>query len=279
MSVSSIDNFRSVLSDNFRRIWRCLAPMAFASVSKLEREDDYLERLRKAALSSRTRSRTLAKKLVGRFGHCSFEIDGAKTHKRIWVDFLGSPKPCEIGDILLVSKFVDSVGVLSRHISLLQAKVDKKQKRQTWHIEPTQLRLYRNWPLIKSCYTRSGSRKYPLLQNFKVNHRDRLFSPYLLVMREWAPPWVTSIDLIWSACRKSNTIHGPLELSFFSLLVQLLFQTAGEQDVSAHKSTNNNLTTLVDKILQHVNLNDPIEGEGRPFIVVTLTVRGKFERN
>lgn len=279
MSASNVDNFRSILSDNFGKILNCLAPMAFASVTRSEREDDYLESLRKAALSSRAKSRTQAKNLVGRSGYCSFEIDGAKTHKKIWVDFLGASRPCEIGDIMIVSKFVDSLGVLSRHTSLLQAKVDEKQKRQTWHIDRTQLRLYKSWPLIKCCYTRSGSRKYPLLQNFKVNHSDRLFSPYLLVMREWAPSFVTSVDLISSACRKSNTIHGPLELSFLSLLVQLLFQTAGEQDISTHNSTNSNLTTLVDKILQHVNLNDPIEGEGRPFIVLKLTVKGEFERN
>lgn len=279
MSISNIDDFRSILSDNFGRILECLAPMAFAGITRLEREDDYLERLAKAALSSRAKSRALAKNLVGRFGHCSFEIDGAKTHKRIWVDFLGAPRSWEIGDIMIVSKFVNSLGVLSRHTSVLQAKVGGKQKRQTWHIDPKQLRLYKNWPLIKCCYTRSGRRKYPLLQNLKVHHSDRLFSPYLLVIREWAPSWVTSIDLISSACRKSNTIHGPLELPFLSLLVQLLFQTAGEQDISTHKSTNSNLTALVDKILQHVNLNDPIEGEGRPFIVLKLTVRGKFERN
>lgn len=279
MSPNTLDDFRSVLSDNFGSILKCLAPMAFATVSRSGREDDYLERLRKAALSSRAQSRVLAKNLVGRFGYCSFEIDGAKTHKRIWVDFLGSSRPCEIGDIMIVSKFVNSLGIFSRHTSLLQAKVDGKQKRQTWHIESTQLSLYKNWPLIKCCYTRSGSRKYPLLQNFKVNHSDRLFSPYLLVMRGWAPSWVTSIDLISSACRKSNTIHGPLELPLLSLLVQLLFQTAGEQDILNNKPTNSNLTTLVDKILQHVNLNDPIEGEGRPFIVLKLTVRGEFKRN
>lgn len=112
MSISNIDDFRSILSDNFGRILKCLAPMAFAGITRLEREDDYLERLAKAALSSRA----LAKNLVGRFGRCSFEIDGAKTHKRIWVDFLGTSRPCEIGDIMIVSKFVDSLGVLSRKI-------------------------------------------------------------------------------------------------------------------------------------------------------------------
>lgn len=138
--------------------------------------------------------------------------------------------------------------------------------------------LYKNWPFIKCCYTRFGNRKYPLLQNFNVHHNDRFFSPYLLVMREWTLSWVTSIDLICSACSKSHQIQGPLELQFMSLLIQLLFQTAGEQDISSYKSKNSNLTRLVDKILHHVKLNDPIEGEGRPFVVIKLTVKGEFKQ-
>jgi len=160
----SIDGFRSVLSDNFCKILECLVPMAFAGVSRFKREDDYLESLAKAAWSSRAKSRALSSNLVGRLGHCSFEIDGAKTHKGIWVDFSGAPTPCEIGDIMIVSKFVDPQGVFSRNTSLLQVKVDEKKKRGTWHIDPTQLMLYKNWPFIKCCYTRFGNRKYPLLQ-------------------------------------------------------------------------------------------------------------------
>jgi len=253
--------------------------MAVAGVSRSGREEDYLENLRKAVMSSKSKAGALTKNLVGRVGCCSFKIDGVKTHKRIWVDFSGATRPCEIGDVMIVSKFVDSLGVFSRHVSLLQVKVDEKHKRQTWHIESTQLRLYKNWPFVNCCYTRSGGQKYTLLQNFKINYRDRLLSPYLLVMREWAFSFVTGTDLISSACRKAKTIHGPLELPFLSLLVQLLFQTAGEQDISANRSVNNTLTTLVDKILQHVKLNDPIEGEGKPFVVIKLTVKGEFERS
>jgi len=185
MAISNIDDFRSVLSDNFKKIIRCLLPLALESISGAEREDAYLKRLSKAALSSRSKSRTLARNLVGRSGRCSFEIEGETTHKKIYVDFSGAPKPCEIGDIMLVSKFVDYTGVLSRNISLLQAKVEEKKSPLTWHITPpTQLMLYKNWPLIKCCYTGTRHRN-PLLKNFKLHPNNRWFSPYLLVMRKY----------------------------------------------------------------------------------------------
>jgi len=276
--MSYVDDFRSVLSDNFGKVLDCLLPMAVASISKSGREEDYLENLRKAVAFSRNNAKSLTKNLAGRAGCCSVEIDGAKTHKRVWVDFQGTATPCEIGDVMIISKFMDSHRVASRHVAFLQAKVDKKSKSQTWHIDPAQLKLYKYWPHIRSCYTRSGGQRHPLLQNFQINHSDRWFSSYLFVIRGCALSCATSTDLVASACRKANTIHGPLELPFLSLLVQLLFQTAGEQDTSAYVQANSTLATLVDRILEHVELNDPIEGEGRPFIVIRLTVKGEFRR-
>lgn len=278
MSIGNVDDFRSILSENFEKVLDCLFPMATVGIPRSGREEDYLENLRTAATRSKDKAKSLAKNLRGSIGCCSFEIDGVKTHKGVWVDYQGATTPCEIGDVMVVSKFVDSHGVLSRNVSFLQAKVDEKTKSQTWDIDPTQLQLYKNWPLIRSCYTRSGHKQYPLLPDFQISHTDRWFSSYLLVIRGCVFSSVTSTDLIASACRKTNTIHGPLELPFLSLLVQLLFQTAGEQDTSTHVQVNATLATLVDKILKHVRRNDPIVGKGRPFIVIRLTVRGEFER-
>jgi hypothetical protein len=114
----------------------------------------------------------------------------------------------------------------------------------------------------------------------KISHKNRLFSPYLLVGRDWQPPifcgpssWITGPDLISVASHAGKNMNGPLELPFLFHLIQLVFQTSGERDISSYKTRNQNLKQLVDTLLHHVNLNDPPEGEGRPFLAVALTVK------
>jgi hypothetical protein len=66
---------------------------------------------------------------------------------------------------------------------------------------------------------------------------------------------------------------GPLELPFLSFLIQMFFQTAGERDIINDLTENATVRQAIDSILDYVNLNDPPEGEGRPFIVMSFTFK------
>lgn len=276
-----IDDVRKALSTDFDRVAYCLLPMACAHNMPWSEEEDFLNNLNAAMKTSAGLAGNLL--LSTAQSKYALRVEGAKVHKRIWVDFLLRRKPqsCEIGDILIVSKYIDPNGVLSRSVCFLQVKASDKRKRlDTWKIDKRQLGFYVRWPTIQSCYTGLVLTKNVLLQNLKVNHKNRLFSPYLLVGRNWQPgllcgpsSWITGPDLIAAASHASGIMHGPLELPFLSHLIQLLFQTTGERDILNYKTRNANLKQLVDRLLRYVNLNDPPEGEGRPFLVVTLTVK------
>ncbi|MBK5133321.1 hypothetical protein JJE00_02710, partial [Candidatus Bathyarchaeota archaeon] len=54
----------------------------------------------------------------------------------------------------------------------------------------------------------------------------------------------------------------PLEIAFLHHLIQMLFHVNGEIYISNNKSLNPDLKTLVDGILQYVNIYDPPEGDG-----------------
>jgi hypothetical protein len=279
-NVRSVSDFRNALSMNFDGIVCCLCPMAFAHTLRWNREEDYLNNLKSAINMSSSCSRTLH--ISSSHGNYLFRVDGAKMHKRIWVDFQSHRKleTCEIGDVMIISKYIDSFGILSRHVCFLQVKAqDKRTKRPSWKIDRKQLELYKDWPPVQSCYTGRGSRRKLLAQNLRIRHKDRLFSSYLLIERN-APSvlcklysWVTGTDLIAAASKNSSKIKGPLELPFLGFLIQLLFQTVGERDTYKNKPKNSDVKKLVDKILHYVQLNDPPEGEGKPFLIVTLTIQ------
>jgi len=276
-----IDDVRNALSANINRVAYCLLPMAYAHTLPWGKEEDYLNNLYSAINTSASLASSLP--LSTAQSNYLLRIEGAKVHKTIWVDFLvrGKRQSCDIGDILVISKYVDPQGILSRNICFLQVKVSNKNKRfDTWKIDRKQLQFYLRWPTVQSCYTGRALTQHLLLQNLRVSHKNRLFSPYLLLGRNWQPgllcgpsPWITGTDLVAAASHASGKMQGPLELPFLTHLIQLLFQTTGERDFLRYKSKNANLTQLGDTLLQYVNLNDPPEGEGKPFLVMTLTIK------
>lgn len=276
-----INDVREALSTDFDKVVYCLLPLAFAHNVPWSKEEDFLNNLNTAVKTSANLASGLFPSTPQ--GKYSLRIEGAKVHKRIWVDFLlrGRHQSCEIGDLMLISKYVARAGTVSRSICFLQVKAPDMAKRfDFWKIDRKQLSFYLRWPTINNCHVGLGSTKNVLLQNLKVEHRNRLFSPYLLVGRNWQPSpfsgpssWITGPDLVAGATYKKQKMHGPLELPFLFHLIQLLFQTTGEKDILNYRTKNANLKRLVDTLLQYVNLNDPPEGEGRPFLVVTLTVK------
>jgi len=254
--------------------------MAFAHIMPWSEEEDFLDNLNAATKTSAGLASNLL--LTTTRSKYSLMFDGAKVHKRIWVDFVLKQElqTCEIGDVLIVSKYVDPHGTLSRNVCFLQVKAsDKKKKYCNWKIDRKQLDFYMKWPTIQSCYTGLAFRNV-LLQNLTLRHKNRLFSPYLLVGRNWQggpfrglSSWITGPDLVAAATQASGKMEGPLELTFLSYLIQLIFQTTGEKDIYNYKSKNKNLTQLVNALLQYVKLHDPPKGEERPFLVVTMTVK------
>jgi hypothetical protein len=259
--------------------------MAYANQMPWTKEEEFLNNFNAAVKTSAALAGGLL--LSSAQSKYSLRVIGEKVHKRIWVDFLLRHKlrSCEIGDILIVSKYIESNRTISRSVCFLQVKASDKIKRlDTWKIDRKQLNLYVRWPSIQICYTGRGLAKNVLSRNLKVDHKNRLFSPYLLVGRNWQPSlfcgpssWITGPDLIAAASQANGKMHGPLELPFLFYLIQMLFQTTGERDVLNNKVKNANLKCLVDSLLQYVNLNDPPEGEGRPFLVITLTVKRVVE--
>jgi hypothetical protein len=218
-------------------------------------------------------------------GGCSLKFEHAKMHKRIWVDYeeLGQIKPCEIGDILVITKYLEPSGIVSRNVSLIQAKAQQKgAKSPQWHIDPVQSHLYANWPEIKECYVGRGVNRTQLFNNLSLQPRNRLFSPYLFVGIDTPFPmaccggaysWITGSDLVRLATRNSSQTYGPLELPFLSFLIEMFFQTTGERDIVHNRANNANVRKAIDAILDYVKLHDPPEGEGRPFIVMSFTFK------
>lgn len=248
----------------------------------MERRKDFLNNFYSAAQkSAQLASKLLFSKKQLKY---SVRIESKKLHDTVWVDFRGT-KPCEIGDILIVSKYIEPASILSRRVCFIQIKAaNKRGPPNKWTIDKNQLHFYLRWPTIQSCYVGPKFNNNIMLQNKRIIYRNRLFSPYLLLRRNWhpcipcnPPPWITGTDLVAAASRRGKTIRGPLELSFLSHLIRLLFQTTGERDILNNKPRNANLKQLIDNLLQYVKLNDPPEGEGRPFVVVNLTVKRVIE--
>ena len=106
-------------------------------------------------------------------------------------------------------------------------------------------------------------------QVWRYRTKNALGSPYLLLSRKrheflsWGPyPWITRSDLVAVASQADGKMSGPLEIAFLHHLIQMLFHVNGEIDISNNKSLNPDLKTLVDGILQYVNIYDPPEGDG-----------------
>lgn len=279
--TTNINDVRKALSSDFDNLAGCLLPMGYAHTVPWSNEEDYLNNLYFATQWSKQLSSKLV--LSTPKSNYSLRIDCEKVHKRILVEFPFKRKlqSCEIGDILIVSKYVDPHGILSRNVCFIQVKVsDKKKRFDVWKIDEKQLYFYSKWPIINNCYTGRGSNRHILLKNLKISHRNRLFSSYLLLGRSRHPglsygpyPWITGTDLVATASNRNGKMQGPLEVAFLYHLIQLIFQVNGERDISKYKSNNSNLTQLVNRLLKYVNLNDPPEGEGRPFVAITLTLK------
>lgn len=278
---ANINDVRKTLSSNFDNLAGCLLPMGYAHIFQWSDEEDYLNNLYHAAQWSKQLSSRLA--LSTPKPSYSLRIDCEKVHKKILVEFPFKRKlqSCEIGDILVVSKYVDPHGILSRSVCFIQVKVsDKKKRYDVWRIDEKQLYFYSKWPIIKNCYTGRGSNRHFLLKNLKISYKNRLFSPYLLLGRNHhyglsngSYPWITGTDLVAAASDRTGKMQGPLEVAFLYHLIQLIFQVNGEMDISNYKTRNSNLTHLTNSLLKYVNLHDPPEGEGKPFVTITLTMK------
>jgi hypothetical protein len=281
--IKTIDWFREVLSLNSEFIIECLSPLALAQCLPWKNEEEYLNNV--SSMAELLKSKLNASVIPQMIGGCSLKFEHAKMHKRIWVDYkiLDQIKPCEIGDILIITKYLEPSGIVSRNVSLIQVKAQQRTaKHREWHIDPVQSHLYANWPEIKECYVGRSVNRTPLFNNLSLQPRNRLFSPYLFIGTEMPFPmaccggaysWVTGSDLVRIATRNSAQMRGPLELSFLSFLIQMFFQTTGERDIVDNKTDNANVRKAIDAILDYVKLHDPPEGEGRPFIVMSFTFK------
>lgn len=278
-----IDDIRNALSANFGIVARSLFSIAHAHHITWDKEEDYLNNLYNAVNSSGLPNGVPVSTPRANY---DLRIEAQKIHKTVWVDFLlnRTLQTCEIGDILLVAKYRDPQGILSRCSCFIQAKVSEKSRAlDAWKIDKKQLYFYTKWPTIQKCYLRYGKVQRSLLQQpLRICYRNRLFSPYLLLGRTWQPnllcgplPWITGTDLVAAASKRRSKISAPLETPFLFHLVQMLFQTTGERDFINYKSKNRNVTLLVDTLLNYVQLNDPPEGEEKPFLVILLTVKSK----
>jgi hypothetical protein len=279
--IPAIDDVRNALSQNFGTIANSLFPISYAHYEKWSNEEQYLNNLYKAINASNLAKGIL---IVTAQSSYSLTIECEKIHRTVWVDFLsnGISTRREIGDILLVAKYRDSQGILSRCSCFVQVKVSEKRLTDAWKIEKKQLEFYSKWPLIQACYTQYFRRKFFFAKNLMVSYNNRLFSPYLLLGRTWntdllcgPSAWITGSDLISSASLFHDKIRGPLEIPFFNHLLQMLFQATGENDYLNYQSQNQNVSGLVNSLISYVHLNDPPEGKGKPFLVIALTVKSK----
>jgi len=278
---SPINNARKALSLNFDNLVECLVPMGYSHIAHWNNEEDYLNILYHRAQSSTH----LFKNLVFATSRSQYaiRINCEKVHKKIKVKFPSKQKfkPCEIGDIFLVSKYVDPKGIMSRNVSFIQVKVSNKRRRtDVWKIAENQLFFYKNWPTILDCYAGVGKNKKSIIKNLKITHANRLFSPYMLLGRNCHPglscgpyPWITGTDLVSIALEKDGKMRGPLEVAFLYFLVQLIFQVNGERDIQDYQDYNLNLKALTDGLLRYMHINDPPKGEGKPFVVITFTIK------
>ena len=279
--TSATDDIRSALADNFGIVTRALYSISFAHRATWNNEEDYLSNLYQAINTS-----GLARGIPVTTPKSNYFllVECEKIHKTIWVDFLsnGLRQRCEIGDILLVAKYRDPQGIVSRCSCFIQVKVARKRLIDSWEINKTQLDFYSNWPMIQACYVQYFKKKDVFSTNLKISPRNRLFSPYLLLGRTWnsnllcgPSPWITGADLVSAASIQKNRIQAPLEVPFFTHLLQMLFQATGENDYVNYHSQNRGVSNLVDSLLNYVHLNDPPEGEGKPFLVILLTVKAE----
>jgi len=279
----TIDDFRRALSFNFPLVLDCLSPIAFAQCSPWDKEEGYLENLVEMAKLLKDRlEKSTTPQMTGGY---SLRIDYAKMHKRIFVDYSlsGQKETCEIGDVLIVSKYVEPSRIVSRHVSFLQVKSQEKGVRQRqWHIDTVQSSLYAHWPEIEECYVGRGDNRTRLFDRLKIQPKNRLFSPYLMIGKDAPFPmtccegpfsWITGADLVNEVSRNSSHMRGPLELPFLSFLIQMVFQTSGERDIINDRSENASVRKAVDAILKYAELHDPPQGEGRPFMAISFTLK------
>ena len=278
---SGVDDVRNALSANFGIVARSLFSIAHAHLMPWSKEEDYLNNFYSLINSSGLPNGVPISTPQSNY---DLRVEAQKIHKTLWVDYSRNRtcKSCEIGDILLVAKYRDPKGVLSRCACLIQVKVSEKNRVfDAWKIDKTQLYLYSKWPTIQSCYVRYG-RAHRLLLRYplKIRNKNGLFSSYLFVGRTWQPhllcgpsAWITNTALVAAALQTQKKFQNPLEIPLFTHLLQMLFQTSGERDIVNYKSTNANITTLVNSLLNYVNLNDPPKGEGKPFLVILLTLK------
>jgi hypothetical protein len=281
--VRTTEDFREILSLNFDFVLDCLSPLALAQCLPWNKEEEYLDNLAEMAKLLKDRlDKSTRPQMVG---GCSLRFDYAKMHKRIWVDYgmLGQEQTCEIGDVLVITKYLEPSRIVSRNASLLQVKVQQKGvRRRQWHIDRVQSNLYANWPEIKECYVGRSVNRTKLFHHLNLQPKNRLFSPFVFVGNDTPFPmaccggsysWVSGADLVSIATKNRSQMYGPLELSFLSFLIQMFFQTTGERDIVNNRSENANVRAAVNAILKYVKLNDPPDGEGRPFIVMSFTFK------
>jgi len=127
--IPNINDVREALSSDFDNLAVCLLPMGYAHTIPWSNEEDYLNNLYSTAQCSKHLSNKLF--LSKPKSNYSLRIDCEKVHKKILVEFSFKRKlqSCEIGDILIVSKYVDPYGILSRNVCFIQVKASDKNKR------------------------------------------------------------------------------------------------------------------------------------------------------
>ena len=284
-----VDDIRSVLCENLEYIWLYLIyPIIAAVFLPWKKEEDLLENIYGGIQTSSKASLKLSN-LRGKLGLYSLRLNGFKTHRKVYARFQsnsGKETGCELGDILILSKYIDLARLYSRMCCLLQLKVEKKRRSGGWHIDKVQLELFSGWPMLKELYTVKP--KEILAKSLKIKPENRFFSSYLFAKRNriFAFPhicpsfeamFVSGTDLVRAACLTSHSFHGPLEIPFSTALMQTLFQVSGEYDLLGHVVVNKSLNILVKKLIRHIGMNDPPAGEGRPLIALIFTAE-RFER-
>ena len=113
-------------------------------------------------------------------------------HQKPEVKFISGTERCELGDILIVHRHIDSSGRIRNNALLLQAKIASTVVHRISKSEQHQLKLYQEWPEFE--YIRSGKLLNGQIRNVlpKLSH---LGAQYLLINDTGSSAWPSHIRL------------------------------------------------------------------------------------
>lgn len=204
----------------------------------------------------------------------------AKTHQKPIVRFNNSR--CELADLLVVSKYRPASGFVEKKSVLYQVKMAKYVASGLCDIDPTQLRLLRDWPPFQFGHQSKGG-----VQTYTVNPSGLEFGSYMLEPRSPNKgQYVYPNKNMYGTVPTALTVHseGPHSVDLARLpytrgdsqgiLSQILFEI-GEHHV------NQRVSDLIDAIYRHLSLNPDPHGEfegfytedsEKRFAIIELTV-------